>query len=328
MARHKMAKALGSWQRKVSNAVATPAPPPSGNRWLEVRAQFDTYSTQNMDAEMFELRSGVTGSFVSGGPDQTTSTPIPPYAMGEYITGSGGGAYHSTVFNQPTTYPATAMPVPVHGSYAATATTPPPSANVWAELQAGKTSGSPLQAVGSLDVLAFFGPISPGTGYSIAVRGTGTDIPGMGNDTLAIYSGDVNIRLYVRVWSIDPTVFDPILGLTPWPSIGPPPADGSVPAGVVVTGTDPMVTTAPPWGAPAFSSLQDNVLPSVATGATGNGWSIWGMPSSWTGSSQWTHDGVVPWVNGAGMNPRIYHVDPSYGVAGSPGTVPGTFTVL
>jgi len=323
-------------------AAAVPPPPPFV-RWLEVRMQFDQYSSQASDFTMIELRSGIVGSFGGAsptGPDQTTGVPIAPIAMGiypDYVT------YNSLTTTNIYPDPSIAPPT-VLGPAMMTA----PLANAfWPELPAGSTQNeSIITASGSLDVVVFFGILATGTGYSLAVK-----------ENLGSFTGfpeDPNVTVHMRVWDQDP-----LSGAAPLWASGLPPADQAVSpvTGVLYPGTAPYNTAPPNTSSVTFPTLPFVGLPDNGSGPVTNGWSLWALSCDYGGGSVFTHDGIQSGTCSVGtvghdadpitciaaghswspsnLGPRVYHVDDvqagsTFGGAGGathPG-INGTFEIL
>jgi len=304
-----------------SVTVTAAEPPPSVNKWLEVRIQFDQFSTQASDATMIELRSGIVGSFggasAQPGPDQTTGVPIAPIAAGIYPDYVAYASLTTTNI-----YPDVALSTPPTNIPGPAMMTAPLANAYWSELPAGSTQNeSVLTAVGPLDVIAFFGPLAPGPGYSLSMYEN--------LSSFTSFLDDPNVTVHVRVWDQDPTA-----GAAPlWPSGSPPANQGSTPvAGIAYPGTAPYIDdiAGPGTSVPTFTS--SGGLPGNASGPVTNGWSLWALTCDYGGGSGFTHDGATLI---AGGSPRIYHVDDvqagsTFGGGGGathPG-INGTFEIL
>jgi len=287
----------------IQSAITADVKAAGSNRWLEVRLQFDNNAYQGFDSALVELRSDVTNSI------QTMAATVNPTAVGNYTAHTAYGA-----LVKGTTYPAPAIAIDPPSLMEITPPDGAPSGGglgVWQELSASPSTHTATimeRSTNPVDIVAFFGPVPVGAGYSIAVRED--------SNVIVAFPGDTNVCISVRVWDVDP--------LLTW-TTGNPPPDGAVPAGVLATGTNPMITTPPATASfPGAFNGQPN-LGGNGSGAVANGWSLYGLPSDWTGSSQIAWDGV--------FNPvfpekaRIYHVDPAHLPAPHPG-VAGTFEIL
>ena len=302
--------ASASWR---PDCPIPPSPPAPEQRWLEIRGEGDGFSAQlNSDSDLWEVRTGYTGY-----PPADTGIPLAPIAAGIY---PDWVLYSDAATQKTTSWPDGSLLYPggvPAGSGVGIYEEATPN-TTWPELDAYHTAVPvPQESImwqsptgGAGDIIAFYGPIDVGTVCTIAVREFSNYMSG--------FPTDLNVTLSVRVWDVDPTTSGD------WPT-GSPPADAAAPpANVRATGLSPMVATSP-MGV-GYAGLPGN----QTNAGTGNGWSLYGLPSNWSAGAVMPLDSdqitdLGPYATNPAGNPRNFHVNATVATGTGPA---GGFVIL